>query len=340
MYRILITGICGFVGSSIARKFLSGNYGNIEIHGIDDLSYGYKERILDIQNQIKFYKNDVSMINNIVKNRYFDFIIHCAAIAPLPECQVNLERTIVQNVSKCGAIIDFAVKCGVKNIIFMSSGAVYEGCDTFPTPENIKTNTRLAYTNSKLLAEHFFESICKSYPINVTSIRLFNLYGPHQDYFRKQPPLIGYLLKSIINNETAFLYGNGLQRRDYIYIDDLTNLIFKIMNEMFIKDNGYTVLNAGSGISYSVNEIISLIENISNSKLTYVRMSEEGYWDKYDELSKNQIKLNKNIISDEVNKTTLADCSFALSKYGWESSTLIEIGLQECFQFAKQISWR
>ncbi|EGR2537682.1 NAD-dependent epimerase/dehydratase family protein [Vibrio cholerae] len=124
-----------------------------------------------------------------------DVIIHCAAIAPLPECQKNLFKCIEQNIAMCGAISYFATKIGCENIIFFSSGAVYEGSGDRLCSETDDIDTALIYPTSKYLAEKSFSSVARTYGINVVSIRLFNLYGPWQDYFRKQPPLLGYLIK-------------------------------------------------------------------------------------------------------------------------------------------------
>jgi UDP-glucose 4-epimerase len=334
----LITGIAGFVGSSLARSILTTDPES-RIVGIDNFSFGYPERISDIKDRINFIEGDLINLNDLVEAQKFDAIIHCAAIAPLPECQLNSYRALNQNVAICGSILDFALKSGSRNIVFFSSGAIYEGVTEFPTPENVKIVTSLTYPSSKYLAEVFFESFCRSHEINVTAIRLFNLYGPYQDYFRKQPPLIGYLLKCIIQNEQAILYSSGEQSRDYIFIDDLLKLVLLSANKMNNNSLAGTFLaiNAGSGASVSVNSIISILENISGKKLEVKRLSSKHYWDKYPEIFDKPIHILSETIEKEVNKFTQACTIKVMNELNWSASVSLEDGLRLCFEHAKKI---
>lgn len=336
--NFLITGIAGFVGSSLARVLLD-LYPNIAITGIDNLSYGYVDRISDIRSRINFIEGDVIDIAEYLGQKHFDAIIHCAAIAPLPECQINGYRALQQNVSVCGSIIDYALGTGSKNIVFFSSGAIYEGIDKFPTDENVEIKTSLIYPSTKYLAELFFEAMCRSHAINVTAIRLFNLYGPRQDYFRKQPPLVGYLLSCLILKKTATLFSNGEQQRDYVFIDDLLDLVILSIERMqsLKKDGNFLAVNAGTGVSISVNQIIKILEKISGESLHIERKPASQYWDKYDELFSKKIPLNKEIVDAEVNKHTNASINLATKDLKWSPKISLENGLGKCYSFAKTI---
>jgi UDP-glucose 4-epimerase len=182
------------------------------------MSFGYRDRIADIADRIEFIEGDLIDINQLLGRRHFDSIIHLAAIATLPECQQDSHRSICQNVSICGAVTDYALSSGSRDIIFFSSGAIYEGTSLFPTREETSISTSLIYSTTKYIAEQYFKAMCASHGLNVTAIRLFNLYGLHQDYFRKQPSLMAYLLMSLVKNQLAVLFSSGEQRRDYIYI--------------------------------------------------------------------------------------------------------------------------
>ena len=333
----LITGIAGFVGSSLARSILTADP-DAKIVGIDDFSFGYPERISDLKGRINFIEGDLIKINELLAAQRFDSIIHCAAIAPLPECQLNSYRALNQNVSICGSILDYALKSGSRNIVFFSSGAIYEGVNKFPTPENVQIVTSLTYPSTKYLAELFFESFCRSHQINVTAIRLFNLYGPYQDYFRKQPPLIGYLLKCIIQSEQAILFSSGEQSRDYIFIDDLLKLVLlstKKMSENLLGGK-FLAINAGSGISVSVNSIISMLENISGKKLSVKRLPSDHYWYKYPEIFDHPIHILPEVIEKEVNKFTQACTKKVMDELGWAANVRLEDGLRLCFEHAKK----
>lgn len=335
--KILITGIAGFVGSALARGILQSKSA-AQIFGIDNFKYGYRERIKDIKERICFVEGDIENIAQHFSGQKIDIIIHCAAIAPLPECQIDSYRAINQNVAVCGSVVDFALRSGIRNIVFFSSGAVYEGQTIYPSTEDQLISTRLTYPTTKILAERFFESICNAHQINVTAIRLFNLYGPNQDYFRKQPPLIGYLLKCLLLEEQADLYSDGNQRRDYIYIEDLLNLVNTIACKMVdLKKHGqFTVVNACSGKTVSVNEIILEVERLSGRQLNVVRNPPRDYWSKYSEINERAIPLNATIIEDEVNKFTQGSPEKAQNIFNWEAKIEMREGLKYCLDYAIQ----
>ena len=193
--KILITGIAGFVGSTIARELINNGH---KITGVDNFSYGYPERIKDIQNKINFYESD---LNNFYLDDDIDLIINCAAIAPLPNNQESHSSSLINNVATCGSITDLCLKNGIKKIIHFSSSAVYENGPSKEgglASEKDMLKPKLMYPVSKYLSEEYFKTQSSMYGLNIFCLRLFNLYGPRQDYFRKQPPLIGYLLESLI----------------------------------------------------------------------------------------------------------------------------------------------
>jgi nucleoside-diphosphate-sugar epimerase len=335
--KYLITGIAGFVGSSLARAILK-KIPYAVITGIDNMSFGYRERLDDIIDKIEFIEGDIVNIQGLLDGRHFDSIVHCAAIAALPECQRDSYRALNQNVAICGSIVDYALATGSRDIIFFSSGAIYESTKQFPTSEDVKIATSLVYPTTKYIAELYFEAMCRSHQLNVTAIRLFNLYGPHQDYFRKQPPLIGYLLTNLIRQQEAILFSTGEQCRDYIYIDDLLELVILGAEKMNVLQTGgkFLAVNAGSGKPISVNHIISLLENISECRLKVKRMPATQYWDKYSEIFDRKISIDRAVIEREVNKQTEASVDKVLNEFKWTAKVSLEEGLTACFNHARR----
>jgi nucleoside-diphosphate-sugar epimerase len=336
--KYLITGVAGFVGSCLARAILQ-KYPDSCITGIDNFTFGYRERLSDIENRIEFIEGDLIDIQRLLGRRHFDSIVHCAAIAPLPECQRDSHRAISQNVAICGSIADYALFSGSRDIVFFSSGAIYEGTAQFPTREETSISTSLIYPTTKYIAEQYFGAMCRSHDINVTAIRLFNLYGPHQDYFRRQPPLIGYLLTNLILDQPAILFSSGEQRRDYVYIDDLLELVQQSARKMKQSPSGgrFVAVNAGSGISVSVNNIIHILEELSGRQLKVQRRPAAQYWDNYSELFERQISIDREVIAQEVNKHTQAAIDKAREEFGWSAKIDLREGLLACFMYAESI---
>ncbi len=329
--KILITGGAGFLGSEIVEKIL--NLKNADLTVIDNLSRGYRQRINQNIHKIKFIKADVCKLNELKLSK-FDWIIHSSAIAPLPDNQCNHYNSIVSNIAQCGSIIDFCIKSGTKKIIFFSSSAIYEKEVKKPFVENITKQPVLMYSTSKYLAEKYFDSIARSYKINIVSLRLANIYGRKQDYFRKQMPFLGYLIKNTLSNKKMTLYAKGDYKRDYLFIDDLINLIFKILAYKKFSNKHY-VFNVGSGNAYSVLDFLKIIDKITGIKPKVVWGNKSNYWKKYKDLYFSKIKFNKKLIKEEVEKKVFLNSNKVKSFFRWSPKTNIEMGLKECIDYAK-----
>lgn len=154
-------------------------------------------------------------------------------------------------------------------------------------------------------------------------IRFFNVYGPKNDYFRKLPPLIPYI-RELYADRVPELHSNGEQKRDYLYIDDLIDLIIKIIeNKSYINN----IFNASSNNIYSVNEIYSIISRLLNKNTVPIYKNSEKFWEKYIELYSGELKFNDEILNKEVNKFTLGDNKKAEELLKWKPLIDIEFGL-------------
>ena len=146
---------------------------------------------------------------------------------------------------------------GVKCVIQASTNAMYENETGFPTREQFDNLPTLIYPNTKYCAERFAQSYCDTYGMNVCCVRFANVYGPHVDCLRKQPPFVGYLIRELYYDRVPTFHSNGKQARDYIYVDDLTDLLEKVQN-----CKGFDVVNCSSNKSYSVREIYDIAQDI------------------------------------------------------------------------------
>ena len=327
--NILITGAAGFVASSLI-DFFNKNNPSIKITGIDDFSFGYKRRLDNLN--LKFINQNIETYT--IKNRpeKFDAVIHCAATAPLPDNEINPSKSYENNVVNSIRIAEFCTKIGCNRLIFFSTGAIYENDEVFPSKESFHHQTTLVYPTSKMCAEHALRGYALSYKLKVFSLRLFNLYGPRQDYFRKQPPLIGYITKCLLNDEEATLYSDGEQRRDYIYIKDVYEIVKSLLN--FDTPNNFTSLNLGTGITYSVNEIVNQLCKIANKDIKIKRKSAGDFWDKYPNLFSKTLPLDKNLIIKEVNKYSEANIDKLKALLNYTPKITLEEGLRECYEYA------
>lgn len=328
--KILITGAAGFIGSQLAYRLWKEKHSLILV---DNFSYGNLDNLRFEEHNfkdevIRMDIRDKDGIESLLKDGTVDYIYNIAGIAPLPDCQINPQEAIDVNVIGMVNILEAARKYGVKKIIFASTNAMYENEVSFPTKEdNFKLPT-LIYPNTKYVAERFCESYARTYDMNITCLRFANVYGPHIDCLRKQPPFVGYMIRELYYNRTPIFHSTGEQRRDYIYIDDLIDLAIKVQNGI-----GFDCVNVSANENYSVNELYMIASELmgKNIKAKYVETSQ--YWNKYPELYQGKYPIKEEILEHEVNKYSLCDNSLAKQKYYWEPKVTIKEGLKKVVEY-------
>mgnify|MGYP002522108055 FL=1 len=255
-----------------------------------------------------------------------------AGIAPLPDCQTNPCDAVDVNLTAFVNILELSRECGVKKVIQASTNAMYENEIEFPTREdNFKVPT-LIYPNTKYCAERFAESFCKTYGMSATCIRFANVYGPHIDCLRKQPPFVGYMIRELYYDRVPVFHSDGKQRRDYIYVEDLIDLAIKVQGSQ-----GFDCVNCSSNQNYSVNEMYAIAQNIMGKNIKAKYADSSHYWEKYPQLYQGAYPIKSEILEHEVNKYSLCDNEFALKKYGWVPKVGIEEGLAKVIEYESEL---
>lgn len=324
--KIMITGAAGFIGSQLAHRLWTEGH---ELILIDNFSYGKQDNLIFpdhdfTQEVIKMDIRDKEGIGNLLKTGDVDYVYNIAGIAPLPDCQSNPQEAIEVNVTGFANILENARKYGVKKVIQASTNAMYENETEFPTVEEKFAVPTLIYPNTKYCAERFAESFCRTYGMNVTCIRFANVYGPHIDCLRKQPPFVAYMIRELFYDRVPVFHSDGNQRRDYIYVDDLIDLAIAVW-----QGEGFDAVNCSSMKNYSVNEMYKIVCDIMGKEIAPEYASDAHYWEKYPELFEGCYKIKESILKDEINKYSLCDNRYALQKYGWAPKVGIEEGLKK-----------
>lgn len=309
--NIFVTGAAGGIGSIVCH-FLDLNGHTLTM--IDNLEYGYMENIKQNRQYGNFHKYDIRHLNskNCSFNEQYDAVLHFAAITSLPECQNNVEKTLSVNLEGTSSVLEFARKRDVPYVFFTSTSAVYENNTEDVLVESCQINPRLWYSLSKKMAEELCDSYRFNYGMKITTARLFNVFGPKQDIYRKNPPLINYLVREFINNRQPILHSNGLQRRDYVYIEDVIQFL-----NLCLSKTPNTTLNVCSGITVSVVDIVNMVKNILNVNIEPIYRDSNRLWDSYPELFNGNYSLSKNIVSKETNKICKGSNYLAQQILGW-----------------------
>ena len=316
--KILLTGAAGGIGSTLGYYLCKK--GHI-LTFIDNLRNGYLENLtINGETFGKFYNVSIcnSNLNELIKDDY-DCIIHLAAITALPDCETNAVETINVNVSGTMNILECARKWNVPHVIFASTSAVYENNKEKVFTEDLKVNPRLWYSLSKKMSEEVCESYRLNYGMPVTTLRFFNVFGPRQDIHRKHPPLINYIVREIMNNNSPILHSNGEQSRDYIHVDDVVKLI-----DLCLEKKPDDTFNVCTGTLVSVNQIARYICEVFNTNIKPIYREASKLWDNYPELFDGVYSLDKQIVAKETNKYSKGTYKKAKQILGWEPNTNIE----------------
>ena len=322
--KILITGAAGFIGSQLAHR-LWKNGDDLVL--IDNFSFGHEDNLTfddpDFKKEVlRMDIRDKDGIKSPMEKSDVDYIYNIAGIAPLPDCQLNPTEAIDVNLNGFVNLLENGRRYGVRKVIQASTNAMYENETAFPTREDSFKVPTLIYPNTKYCAERFAQSFCDTYGMCVTCLRLANVYGPHVDCLRKQPPFVAYMVRELFYGRTPVFHSNGEQRRDYIYVDDLIDLAIAVQ-----KSQGFDAVNVSSNTNYSVNEMYELAEDIMGRHIKAEYADDAHYWEKYPELYEGKYPIKKEILNHEVNKYSLCDNAYALRKYSWQPKVSMREGL-------------
>jgi len=232
MKTILITGSSGFIGSALVNKL--ENSGNKIIE--------HNEFISDISNSNCF---------NYISKEKIDHIFHLAGKTYIPlswECPHDFYKV---NVLGTENVLDLCFR--KKATLTYVSAYLYGNPSELPISETCPLSPNNPYAHSKFIAEQLCKFYYDYYNVSVNIIRPFNVYGPNQN----KQFLIPVLIDQAINNNIIRVKDLA-PKRDYVYIDDLVNALIACMNV----NPCFSIFNIGSGISYSVSQIIDFIQNI------------------------------------------------------------------------------
>lgn len=327
--KALITGAAGFIGSQLAHRLWKDGW---DLALIDNFTFGHDDNLVfpdhDFRKEVaRVDIRDKSAIRSILEESHIDYIYNIAGIAPLPDCQMDPVEAIDVNVGGFVNLLENARLFGVKKVIQASTNAIYENVKGFPTAENGFELPTLIYPNTKYAAERFAESYCETYGMNVTCLRFANVYGPHVDCLRKQPPFVAYMVRELYFDRVPVFHSNGEQRRDYIYVDDLLDMAVSVLDS-----TGFDAVNVSSNQNYSVNEMYGMAQEIMGKSIPADFADDAHYWEKYPELFQGKYPIKESVLNHEINKYSLCDNSYAKKKYGWSPRVSMREGLTKLIE--------
>ena len=262
--KYAVTGGAGFIGSHLVKKLVErGN----EVIVIDNLNTGKKQNIEKISKKIDFFEVDIrdfSAIEDILKN--IDGVFHEAALASVQDSFRIPDEFFDVNVNGTENIFKIAKKLGIK-VVYASSSSVYGNPISIPIKENDDKNPFNPYAKTKLEDDKLAEKYAKN-GLKVIGLRYFNVFGPRQS--KEYAGVIKLFLERIQQSLPPLINGDGLQVRDFVYVDDVVNANILSMES----DIDSEFFNIGTNSVISVLDLANIIIKFSGLKLKPIHQSD------------------------------------------------------------------
>lgn len=260
MALYLITGIAGFIGSSIARELLSRGE---SVRGIDNFSTGKPENLALFRTQIDFRETDLLDLGGVAEAcRGADYVLHQAAIPSVPRSVADPIATNRANVDGTLNLLVAARDAKVKRVVYASSSSLYGDTPTLPKREDMIPNPISPYAVSKLTGEYYMTSFYRVYGLETVSLRYFNVFGPYQDPASMYSGVMAVFITRMLAGEQPIIHGDGEQSRDFTFIDNTVHANLLACRAPAAGTAG-KVFNVATQRRVSLNETYSLLQSLT-----------------------------------------------------------------------------
>ena len=251
MNNVLLLGGTGFLGKPLLQKLETKNSVKIMIHNSN------------LQTSAKKFKGDILIQKSFSKEiRNNETVINL-----LGQMSADENGFINSNIIGGLNLLNSCIKKKIKRVILISSINVYGENLERPSKETDRLCPKTTYAGVKMITEQMYKAFAENHGINITILRVAGIFGPGN-----KRGFLTKIIQSIKNkNITPVCYNNGEQQRDILYIDDVVDCILNVVNS---QHDGFHVFNISSGKRHSINELISMIEKISKTKISAKYSSE------------------------------------------------------------------
>ncbi len=263
MALYLITGIGGFIGSSLARALLARGE---QVRGVDNFSTGIKENIAEITNQIDFREADICDLDAMRSAcAGVDFVLHQAAIPSVPKSVVDPLGSNRANIDGTVNLLVAARDAKVKRVVYAASSSAYGDTPTLPKREAMTPDPISPYAVAKLAGEHYMISFYRCYQLEAIALRYFNIFGPRQDPSSPYSGVLAKFITQMLRGEQPAIFGDGEQSRDFTYIDNAVEANLLACKAPAAKAAGQ-VFNIATGRRVTLNETFKALQALTSYK--------------------------------------------------------------------------
>ena len=339
MKTYFITGVAGFIGSNLAKKILKEN-NDIQIVGLDNLNDYYDVKLKEYRlNELKKYEDRFIFIQGnladkeIVENIFVQYkpiiVVNLAAQAGVRYSITNPDAYIEANLIGFYNILECCRHYPVEHLVYASSSSVYGSNKKIPYSTEDKVDNPVSlYAATKKSNELLAHAYSKLYNIPSTGLRFFTVYGPAG---RPDMAYFGFTNK-LLAGETIKIFNYGNCKRDFTYIDDIIEGVWRVMNKAPEKKNGedglpiapYKIYNIGNGHPVNLLEFVQILQD----ELIRAKVLPPNY----------DFEAHKELVSMQPGDVpiTYADTKPLEEDFGYKPSTDLRTGLRKFAEWYKE----
>ena len=261
--RAVVTGGAGFIGSNLVSRLIDEG---TEVLVVDDLSSGMLSSLAAVRARGRVHFHQIDIRSPELRDVFVGFaaqvVFHLAAqidvrssvADPIGDAAVNVLGTI--------NVLASARDAGVDRIVFSSSGgATFGDTSVIPTPESVERKPDSPYGVSKKVVDDYFDYFRRSSGLDYVSLGFANVYGPGQDP-AGEAGVVAIFSSDLLGGRTPTIYGDGLQTRDYVFVEDVTDALWRAALM-----GGSRYFNIGTGIETTVVGLFERMARIVGSPI-------------------------------------------------------------------------
>ena len=259
----LITGGAGFIGSNLAEALIRDGE---RVRIFDNFTTGTLDNLAAVRDRVEVVEGDLRDFDAVRQAmRGVNYVSHQGALRsversvddPMSSNAVNVEGTL--------HVLQAAREAGVTRLAYASSSSAYGDTEVLPKTEDLTPAPISPYAVSKLAAEHYCRVYSRLYGLETVSLRYFNVFGPKQSPESKYAAVVPLFLRAAFQGEPLEIHGDGLQSRDFTYID---NVVLANRLAMTTPGVGGSVFNVACGERHSLLDIAHTIGRFLGRELT------------------------------------------------------------------------
>lgn len=264
MAKYLITGIAGFIGSSLAKALVERGD---EVRGVDNYLTGKAANLTEFRDQVDFREvdlRDAAAVRTACQG--IDYVLHLGALPSVPLSVKDPEPSHRCNVDGTFHVLEGARAAGVKRIIYAASSSAYGDQPVLPSKESMRPMPISPYAVQKLTGEYYMSSYYQVYGLETVSLRYFNVFGPRQAADSPYSGVLAKFILQMLEGARPTIFGNGEQSRDFTYIDNVVsaNLLASAAPARQVAGK---VFNVACGSQHTLKEIYRLLAKLIGYEL-------------------------------------------------------------------------